>query len=109
MNIALNVDITIKSTYDLDLENNEDFGSRLRSWCGLFISIYYDKVYLFYETAREFLLASSEPSRTIISGLTWEKSITDVRVYAVLAEICVAYLNLFNSEAVLKENQRESD
>ncbi|KAF4763491.1 hypothetical protein HAV15_000099 [Penicillium sp. str.  len=109
MNIALNVDITIKSTHDLDLENNEDFGSRLRSWCGLFISIYHDKIYLFHETAREFLLASSEPPRTIISGLTWEKSITDVRAHAVLAEICVAYLDLFNSEAVLKEIQRESD
>lgn len=59
MNIALNVNDTLKSIYDLDLEEEEDFKSRLRSSCELFVSIYHGKIYFIHQTAREFLLGPS--------------------------------------------------
>ncbi|KAJ5359385.1 ankyrin repeat protein [Penicillium cataractarum] len=41
MNIAVNIDDTARSVYDLDLEEEDDFKARLRSWCGLFVSIHH--------------------------------------------------------------------
>lgn len=107
MNIALNVDTKFKSTHQLDLEDDEDFGLRLRSLCGLFVSVYHDKIYLFHETAREFLLASSSRTHTILPGPTWQHSITDKSAHAVLAEVCVAYLGFLNTEVVCREFQEE--
>ncbi|KAH7261575.1 nucleoside phosphorylase domain-containing protein [Fusarium tricinctum] len=40
MNVALNIEDESQSIDDLDLEADEDFKTRLRSWCGLFISIH---------------------------------------------------------------------
>jgi hypothetical protein len=70
-----------------------DFGSRLRSLCGLFISVFHDRVYFFHETAREFLLTSSGQTYPSFSGPTWQHSITDQHAHAVLAEVCVFYLD----------------
>lgn len=57
MNIAVNLDGKLHySIHDLDLETKGDFKNRLRSWCGLFISVHYGKVYFLHQTAREFLL-----------------------------------------------------
>ncbi|KAJ2987980.1 hypothetical protein NUW58_g4217 [Xylaria curta] len=64
MNVALNVDETTKSIDDLDLEEEGDFGSRLRSWCGLFISIHHGKIYFLHQTAREFLLKLATERQT---------------------------------------------
>ncbi|KAJ5553175.1 hypothetical protein N7494_002553 [Penicillium frequentans] len=107
MNIALNVNTTFKSTHELDLEDDKDFGLRLRSLCGLFVSVYHGKIYLFHETAREFLLASSSRTHTFLSGPTWQQSITEKSAHAVLAEVCVAYLDFLNTEVVRREFQEE--
>lgn len=40
MNVAVNIDYILQSIYDLDLEDDEDFKMRLRSWCGLFVLIH---------------------------------------------------------------------
>ncbi|KAL7957091.1 nucleoside phosphorylase domain-containing protein [Trichoderma compactum] len=81
---------------DLDLEDETDFKLQLRSLCGLFISVYYGKVY-FHQTACEFLLADLASPTAITSGMYWHYSITTRQAYNILAELCVLYLNLFNS------------
>ncbi|GAM37811.1 hypothetical protein TCE0_033r08046 [Talaromyces pinophilus] len=97
MNIAVNVDSNLQSIRDLDLEDKDDFKSRLRSWCGLFVSIHHDKVYFLHQTAREFLLADFPPANSL-RDLRWYHSITTRQAHTVLAERCVLYLNLFKPD-----------
>ncbi|KAH7115490.1 hypothetical protein B0J13DRAFT_653898 [Dactylonectria estremocensis] len=79
MNVAVNIDATLQSIHDLDLEDDEDFKSSLRSWCGLFVSIHHSKIYFLHQTAREFLLADLTSPTTL----------------------CVLYLKFFNSNVNL--------
>ena len=65
MNIAVNIDESSQAIHDIDLEEEDDFKSRLRSWCGLFVSVYHGKIYFLHQTAREFLLANLPSSTTI--------------------------------------------
>jgi hypothetical protein len=44
LNLALEIKETTRSIQDVDLEREEDFKSRLRSWCGLFVSVHHGKV-----------------------------------------------------------------
>ncbi|KAI0398779.1 ankyrin [Xylaria palmicola] len=99
MNVAVNIDDTSKSIDDLDLEEEEDFKSRLRSWCGLFVSIYHGKIYFLHQTAREFLLEPSSPS-TVLRGVNWQHSITSRAAHRVLADVCVTYLDFLNSDSI---------
>ncbi|KAL6834710.1 hypothetical protein V8C40DRAFT_282439 [Trichoderma camerunense] len=89
MNEAVNFDISSRTT---DHETEQDFKSRLRSWCGLFISIYHDKIYFLHQTAREFLQQSSPPAIIPVTCGCWQHSISDRQAQAVLVEICQAYL-----------------
>ncbi|GAW17421.1 hypothetical protein ANO14919_068780 [Xylariales sp. No.14919] len=98
MNVALNVH-TSKSFNDLDLEDEDDFKSRLKSWCGLFLSIYHGKIYFLHQTAREFLLALPSPA-TVPPGVRWQHSITSRDAHKVIAEICVVYLDFFNADDI---------
>ncbi len=100
MNVALNIDETSRSINDLDLEEEEDFKLRLRSWCGLFVSIHHNKIYLLHQTAREFLLSDLPSSVAVTSKLHWQHSITSRGAHEVLAEVCVAYLNFLNSDDI---------
>jgi hypothetical protein len=97
MNIAVNTDINASSAEDLDLETERDFQVRLRSLCGLFVSVYHGKIYFLHQTAREFLLARPSPLTTAIPSPHWHRSITTRGAHQVLAEVCVTYLDLFNS------------
>ena len=108
MNIALNVHKTSKSIHDLDLEEDEDFKSRLRTWCGLFISIHHDKVYFLHQTAREFLLVQGVSPGAAPLESRWRHSITIQSAHNVLAEVCVHYLDFLNNGAVLTEAWRKS-
>ncbi|KAK7428976.1 hypothetical protein QQZ08_004488 [Neonectria magnoliae] len=101
MNVAVNIDYTSQSIHDLDLEDEEDFKTRLRSWCGLFISIHQGSIYFLHQTAREFLLADSASPTTVSSELHWHHSITTQDAHAVLAKLCVLYLNFFDSNVSL--------
>ncbi|KAH6970387.1 hypothetical protein BKA56DRAFT_558737 [Ilyonectria sp. MPI-CAGE-AT-0026] len=101
MNVAVNIYQTSESIHDLDLEAANDFERSLRRWCGLFISIHHDKIYFLHQTAREFLLADSASPTTVPSELRWHHSITTNHAHAVLAKVCVRYLNFFNSDTSL--------
>ncbi|KAI6088712.1 hypothetical protein F4821DRAFT_232825 [Hypoxylon rubiginosum] len=93
MNIALNIKKEAKSFQDIDLENEEDFNMRLRSICGLFVSVHHKRIYFLHQTAREFLL---KDAKIISPSLRWERSITSQQAHAVLMECCMLYLDLFN-------------
>ncbi|KAF4988031.1 hypothetical protein FGRMN_10012 [Fusarium graminum] len=98
MNIATNVDYTLHSTQDLDLEDDDDLRTRLRSWCGLFVSIHHGNIYLIHQTAREFLLVDSTLTATISKSLSWHQSFTTQEAETLLAELCILYLDALNSD-----------
>ncbi|EHA19540.1 hypothetical protein ASPNIDRAFT_38963 [Aspergillus niger ATCC 1015] len=100
MNVALNVEQSLQSLQDLDLEPEKQFTTRLRSQCGLFISIYDNKIHFLHQTAREFLIAKASTGEVVAhdSRLRWQESITTQKAHFVLAELCVLYLNLFNAK-----------
>jgi ankyrin repeat protein len=104
MNVAVNVGYESKSIDDLDLEDDKDFKTRLRSLCGLFVSIHRGSIYFLHQTAREFLLAGVTSSPTILSEFHWHHSFTIRQIHTVLPEICVLFLNLFNSNCSLMTN-----
>ncbi|PTB54504.1 hypothetical protein M431DRAFT_16486 [Trichoderma harzianum CBS 226.95] len=106
MNVAVSMDDTIHNFNDLDLEQERSFESRLRTWCGLFITIYHGKIYFLHQTARDFLLADRASSRSITPSLRWRNSITIRDAQTVLADICVLYLGLFNSPDIMGEGDQ---
>lgn len=107
MNIAMNIDNKVQSIDDLDLEANEDFKTRIRCWCGLFILFHDNKIYFLHQTAREFLLADTASPSSIPLGLQWRHSITTGQALHILAEICLIYLNFFNSDGRLPIKSRD--
>ncbi|KUL82102.1 hypothetical protein ZTR_10071 [Talaromyces verruculosus] len=101
MNIAVNIDDTVKSFKDLDLEEEKDFMLRLRSWCGLFISVYHDKIYFLHQTAREFLLLTD---MSLPETFRWHHSITSHYAHNILAQVTVFYLNFYNFDIRVQAN-----
>jgi ankyrin repeat protein len=98
LNLALEIRETTRSIEDVDLEREEDFKSRLRSWCGLFVSVHHGKVYFLHQTAREFLLADPLRFTPTPQEIQWQHSIAIQDAHKVLAESCVRYLSFLNSD-----------
>jgi ankyrin repeat protein len=96
MSVAIEVDENTKLISDLDLEQEHDFKSRLRSWCGLFVSVYQGRIYFLHQTAREFLLAERMSSNTIQKEITWHGFTAMRDAHTVLAECCVRFLSFFD-------------
>lgn len=104
MNVATSLVETSQNTYDLDMEDTESFKLRIRSLCGLFIAIHHNKVYFLHQTAREFLLAETTSPAVGLPLPSWQRSISLRRAHTTLAELCVIYLDLFNSnDAFLRD------
>jgi hypothetical protein len=95
MSVAIEIDENTKSMDDLDLEREDDFKSRLRSWCGLFVSVYHGRIYFLHQTAREFLLAELLLSKTIDKDMQWHGFSTMKDAHTALAECCVRFLSFF--------------
>jgi ankyrin repeat protein len=106
MNVALSVNLPPGSrdnpdSCSLELESKDDFHETLRRVCGLFVSIYHDRVYFLHQTAREFLLAT--PPSAGHAAPPWMHSITMRQAHTVLAEVCVVYLGYFIPDSSLEE------
>jgi hypothetical protein len=82
MNIAVNTDISMGSIEDLDLESEVDFTTSLRSWCGLFVSIYHGKIYFLHQTAREFLVANLASSVDVVPVVYRRGAIIDMAAFS---------------------------
>ncbi|KIE02727.1 Ankyrin repeat protein, partial [Metarhizium majus ARSEF 297] len=98
----MNLDDTVKSIEDIDLQNEQDLKTRLQSMCGSFISIYEDSIYFRHETAREFLLADASLTSPIPSEPR-HHSTSLMQAHTTLTETCVLYLNLLNADLELPE------
>jgi hypothetical protein len=105
MSIAMEVDEKTKSFDDLDLEQEDDFKSRLRSWCGLFVSVYHGRIYFLHQAAREFLLAERLASNTVGKALVWHGFTTMKDAHTTLAECCVRLLSFFDVGGSLATDQ----
>ncbi|KAH8714820.1 ankyrin repeat-containing domain protein [Phaeosphaeriaceae sp. PMI808] len=108
MNVAMEVDEKTQSIDDLDFEPEEAFRRRLRSWCGLFVSVHHGKVYFLHQTAREFLLAKQLPSAAAPKELKWHGFTTMADSHTVLTECCVRFLScLDNGRGLTSDRERE--
>ena len=63
----------------------------IRQWCGLFVSINHSKLYLIHQTAKEFLLQSSE---AVTSSFSWKNCVSAVDVETIMTSICIEFLSL---------------
>jgi hypothetical protein len=105
MSVAMEVDANTKSIDDLDLEPEHEFKLRLRSWCGLFVSVYHGRIYFLHQTAREFLLAERLSSDTIHRELRWHGFTTMEDAHTALAECCVRFLSFSDARCSLTTDQ----
>ena len=69
----------------------QSFKSTVRNWCGLFVSVHNEKLFLIHQTAREFLtgtcdLASTEPQK-------WEGRLDMAAAHGTMSRICIDYLS----------------
>ncbi|KAK7419635.1 hypothetical protein QQX98_003226 [Neonectria punicea] len=62
MNLAINIDGSVTSMTDLDLEEDLDFEKRMKSACGLFVTTYNEAIYFLHQTVREILTDQSPSS-----------------------------------------------
>ncbi|KAK4182713.1 hypothetical protein QBC35DRAFT_518669 [Podospora australis] len=90
-NTAINVSPSCKVLKNLDLEKDHEFKKRIRDWCGLFLSIHENQVYLLHQTAKEFLLANdpASPFRPLWLRPFWKRDSESL-----LAETCITFLSL---------------
>jgi ankyrin repeat protein len=65
--------------------------TRIRELCGLFLVVIDRKVYLFHQTAREFLV--KKPASGDTGAGRWKHSLSPEKSHYVLAEICTLYLS----------------
>ena len=79
-----------RSQRDLELWPVETFGSTVRNWCGLFVSIHDRKLFLIHQTAREFLTRRSEISMP--ESQTWEGRMEMAAAHGTISQICLDYL-----------------
>ncbi|KAJ1325965.1 ankyrin repeat domain-containing protein 50 [Microdochium nivale] len=76
----------------------------IREACGLFVIVVDDHIFLMHQTAKEFLLRSTstsdhgKPLPRQAMQLKWQHSFDIEDSHSVLAEICVRYLVLLDSE-----------
>ncbi|KAK3950845.1 ankyrin repeat-containing domain protein [Pseudoneurospora amorphoporcata] len=102
MNIAVNIDPTLESLEELD-EDDVDFEKRLRSSCGLFISVHHGNVYFLHQTAREFLLsatkADDQPKRS--DQPVWKHTFRMPGAHYELLSCCVVYMKLTDGDGSL--------
>lgn len=105
MNVALGLKEGDKS--QVSLPNQDAFKKRVRSLCGLFVSVVDKKLYLIHQTAKEYLIAENESQTE--HGL-WQHSLTPREAHLVLAKICINYLlfSTFEHHPLLLDDDQDS-
>ncbi len=111
VNIALTVatqkaSCTSYKALDQDLWPQQNFKSIVRNICGLFVSIHDGKVSLIHQTAREFLVRSTELPE-LQSG-KWQGYLDMATAHCTMSQICLDYLN-FNDVASMFQDQLDKD
>jgi len=114
MSLALEIEEVYHSHREIDQEPEDRLRKAIRDSCGLFVVIVDDKIYLFHQTAKEFLvrsesipgllpssrhsgrnsLTTSRRSSTATMEQPWKQSLFPQESHKVLAKICIWYLTL---------------
>ncbi|EEY18131.1 conserved hypothetical protein [Verticillium alfalfae VaMs.102] len=103
MDIALcaweNVQDKLGALSEDDLDLNAAFSDWIRQACGLFVSIYDNRLFFIHQTAKEFLLAEGEEEPDVIREpdcptSSWHRCITMTAAHRIMAESCIAYLSM---------------
>lgn len=94
-----------RSQRDLELWPIETFGSTVRNWCGLFISIHDKKLYLIHQTARDFLLQTTKPPHTC--SHKWEGCLSMVAAHGTISRICLDYLTFQDVPSIHQSRKDE--
>lgn len=90
--VAMKVHAIWQGLSDANLENEWNFKTHLRCFVGPLIWIHDDRIYVRHQTAREFLMSDVAPS-----GLSRQPSVDARQAHAIVARLCVRYLDLFNT------------
>lgn len=92
MAIALGIAISTdpKSLSKVQLDNIR-LKARIRDWCGLFVFINHERIYLIHQTAKEFLVCTGE---SVLPLFGWSQCLHALEVEKEMARICIQYLLL---------------
>lgn len=95
-----------KEFVDEELESDDQFKTTMRNWCGLFLVVVDDRVYLLHQTAREFLVAKQ--SENVMASTGWKDSIELWKAEILMAQKCIAYLLFpdFNALGICLDRKR---
>ncbi|KAK3316963.1 hypothetical protein B0H66DRAFT_605233 [Apodospora peruviana] len=103
INTALNIrDCQNGSPNGLGLQTEDAFRDWILDACRFFLDVYNGRVYFIHQTAKDYLLATSDDRSC--TKPDWLGEFTNERCHRTLAESCVAYLSLpFVSKARFKD------
>jgi ankyrin repeat protein len=104
MNVAFVIKSNDRSTQDLDLEPS--IANSIKDICGGFLKIVDSKIHFIHQTARQFLIRSTND--TDPAHGSWKNSLDMMESNAVMAQSCVGYLLLSEFESVLSQSITES-
>ena len=108
----MNIAYAIESSDSSDLQNRlqPSIESTVRGICGLFVKVVDKRFYLVHQTAKEFLVKTSNCSASSLGP--WKYSLDPAESNLVLAKICISYLlfAIFESHPlVIDPNVRGKD
>lgn len=86
----------------LDLWPQKSFATTVKNMCGLFVSVHDGNLFLIHQTAREFLIRTSESAKS--HPYKWKESLNMAAAHGTMFRTCLEYLNL---EDVASIHQRE--
>ncbi|RYP51482.1 hypothetical protein DL768_003166 [Monosporascus sp. mg162] len=96
MELALALRESYKSYTSLNshLRPEERFREFVRDLCGLFVTVVNGKIYLFHQTAKEFLVPNPQVTTTtnLASNLKWKHTLQPQESHRILSEICMRHL-----------------
>lgn len=88
----MNIALTVVNGGQFELIPETSFAEYLRQLCGLFVHIIDEEVYLFHQSAKDFLLPESSKSMPKAVPGQWQHSFTPQDSNKVLALACIWYL-----------------
>ena len=96
VNMAFNLEEGQKSYEDVDLIPETSLQSHIKNVCGLILTIHGSYVYFLHQTAKEFLIASSDPIPVEMhpgsSPNAWKHKMEPSESHFILAKVCMNHL-----------------
>ena len=94
-----------RSQGDLELWPVESFGNTVQNWCGLFINVHDERLSLIHQTAREFLIKTSESAAS--PSRKWEGCLDMAAAHGTMSRICLNYLNFQDIDSIDESRKNE--